>query len=436
MKQLGLVLAPHSYVWEHGDKMEAYGEARWPWMHANGTAMEMGIPVAGNSDSPVSEAAPLLRIQSMVTRTSAEGKTYGPEQRVTVEQALHAWTLGSAYASFEEDIKGSLVPNKLADFVVLSADPRGVEPSTIKDVQVELTAVGGRIVYRSESLSSDAVTSGLPSAELAPRQRLVGRLEEGPDRENSGMVRSRHDDDVFWIQNDSSDEPRIYAVRRDGTAYRSVRYGETPGTLIGGAINVDWEDIAVLGDGSIVVADTGNNSNARRDLVLYILNEPEAMAGRTTYRKKVFYRYPDQPSFPAPRSDFNYDCEAVFTLGQQIYLLSKHRSDTATKVYRLNDLSEGVTHEVELLQRFEIGGQAVAADALPDGSRIVVATYDTLWLFDVVDENQPLAKPIARLPFQGDQVEAVAFDGPSRVLFSDEATALLYEAPGCGFRAI
>lgn len=148
VKRLGVVLAPHSYVWEHGDKMEAYGSARWPWMHPNGSAVELGIPVAGTSDAPVSAAVPMLRIQSMVTRTSAEGKVYGPQQRVTVEQAIRAWTLGSAYASFDEDKKGSITVGKLADFVVLARDPRRVDPDQLKDVPVEMTVVDGEIKYR------------------------------------------------------------------------------------------------------------------------------------------------------------------------------------------------------------------------------------------------------------------------------------------------
>jgi hypothetical protein len=147
MKRLGVVLAPHSYIWEHGDKMEAYGPERWDWMHPNGAAIRRGIPVAGNSDSPVSAAVPLLRIQDMVTRKSAEGKVYGAGQRVTVEQAIHAWTAGSAFASFDERRKGTISPGMLADFAVLSADPRRVPPDAIKDVQVEITAVGGRLHY-------------------------------------------------------------------------------------------------------------------------------------------------------------------------------------------------------------------------------------------------------------------------------------------------
>jgi len=147
IKDLGVVIVLHSYIYEHGDKHEEYGEQRWDWMHPNGSAVELGIPVAGSSDWGVSQAIPLLRIQSMVTRTSAEGKVYGPKQRITAEEAIRIWTLGSAFASFEEDIKGSIEVGKLADFVVLSDDPTKVDPFTIKDIRVEKTIIGGKIVY-------------------------------------------------------------------------------------------------------------------------------------------------------------------------------------------------------------------------------------------------------------------------------------------------
>jgi predicted amidohydrolase YtcJ len=126
IKELGLVIAPHSYIYEHGDKMETYGAWRWDHMHANKTMIDTGIMVAQNSDSPVSPAIPLLRIQSMVTRQSKEGKVYGASQKVSAEEAIYTWTMGGAFATFEENIKGSLTPGKLADFVILSEDPREV----------------------------------------------------------------------------------------------------------------------------------------------------------------------------------------------------------------------------------------------------------------------------------------------------------------------
>jgi len=83
----------------------------------------------------------------MVTRTSAEGKVYGVGQRITAEEALHAWTLGGAFASFAENHQGSIALGKLADFVILSADPLRVKSGTIKDIAVEKTVIGGKVVF-------------------------------------------------------------------------------------------------------------------------------------------------------------------------------------------------------------------------------------------------------------------------------------------------
>ncbi len=151
IRRLGLVVAPHSYIYEHGDKMENFGSARWDWMHANRSFIDAGVPIAGDSDYPVSRAEPLLHLQDMVTRTSAEGKLYGPKQRTTLEQALYVWTMGGAFASFEERVKGSIEPGKLADFVVLSTDPAKVDPLTIKDIAVDMTVIGGKAVYERGS---------------------------------------------------------------------------------------------------------------------------------------------------------------------------------------------------------------------------------------------------------------------------------------------
>jgi len=147
IKTLGLVIVSHSYLDEHGDKMEVYGVGRWDWMHPARSLIDLGIPMAGHSDSPVSAADPLRRIQDMVLRVSAEGKVYGPKQRISVEEALRTWTLGGAFASFEEGLKGSIEVGKLADFVVLAKNPTRVQPEQIKDIAVERTFIGGQAVY-------------------------------------------------------------------------------------------------------------------------------------------------------------------------------------------------------------------------------------------------------------------------------------------------
>jgi predicted amidohydrolase YtcJ len=147
IKPLNLVIAPHSYIYEHADKLENFGPARWNWMLANRSLIDQGTVVAGNSDYPISAAVPMLRIHDMVNRKSAEGKVYGPRQRCTVHQALQAFTLGSAYAEFAEAHKGSIEAGKLADFVVLDRDPRKVDPKSIKDIAVVQTVIGGEIVF-------------------------------------------------------------------------------------------------------------------------------------------------------------------------------------------------------------------------------------------------------------------------------------------------
>jgi predicted amidohydrolase YtcJ len=148
-KKAGVILVFHSYMWEHGDKLASYGEKRLAMVHAYRTAIDMGIHVAGHSDSTVSAADPLLRLQDMVTRKGENGVGYGVNQRVSVEEAIKVWTLDGAYATFEEKIKGSIAPGKLADFVVLRKDPRKVAPDTIKDIVIDSTYIGGSRVWQA-----------------------------------------------------------------------------------------------------------------------------------------------------------------------------------------------------------------------------------------------------------------------------------------------
>lgn len=146
-KKDGVILVFHSYMWEYGNILASYGPERLSMMHAYRTAVDMGIHVAGHSDSPISAAYPLLRIQDMVTRKGYDGIARGENQRVSVDEAIKVWTLDGAYATFEENNKGSITPGKLADFVVLEKDPREVPPATIKDIVLEATYLGGQKVY-------------------------------------------------------------------------------------------------------------------------------------------------------------------------------------------------------------------------------------------------------------------------------------------------
>jgi hypothetical protein len=114
--------------------------------------LDAGAVLAFGSDWPVAPLDPLSGIAAAVTRATLDGHNPGgwfPEQRLSVEEALRACTQGSAYAAFEEKDKGTISPGKLADLVVLSEDLLRIPPERIKDVRVEITIVGGRVVYKA-----------------------------------------------------------------------------------------------------------------------------------------------------------------------------------------------------------------------------------------------------------------------------------------------
>jgi predicted amidohydrolase YtcJ len=112
-----------------------------------------GAHVAFGSDWYVAPATPIEGIYAAVTRRTLDDANPGgwvPEQKITVEQALHAYTYEGAYASFEEDRKGTLKPDMLADFVLLDRDLTVIPPETIRDAKILKTVVGGRVVYSAE----------------------------------------------------------------------------------------------------------------------------------------------------------------------------------------------------------------------------------------------------------------------------------------------
>ena len=98
----------------------------------------------------VAPPMPLEGIYAAVTRRTLDDKNpegWVPEQRISVEEALQGYTVNAAYASFEEDIKGSLEPGKLADLIIIDRDLTAIPPEQIREAKVILTVVGGKVVY-------------------------------------------------------------------------------------------------------------------------------------------------------------------------------------------------------------------------------------------------------------------------------------------------
>jgi predicted amidohydrolase YtcJ len=125
----------------------AVGPRRASWLYRQRSLLDAGMVLPGSSECSTAEGAPLLAVHEMVNRRTASGAPFNPAEAVTAAGALRACTWGSAFASKQEHVKGSIEPGKLADLTVLSEDPTAVSPGRIGGLEVLATLVGGELRY-------------------------------------------------------------------------------------------------------------------------------------------------------------------------------------------------------------------------------------------------------------------------------------------------
>ena len=118
-------------------------------MFALRSFIDAGIRPTQASDYPPGPFEPMMALQSEVTRTDSKGNVWGPKQRITIEEAIRVGTLNGAYASYEENVKGSIEAGNLADLVVLGRDPLRENPSSLITIPIERTMIGGRWSFES-----------------------------------------------------------------------------------------------------------------------------------------------------------------------------------------------------------------------------------------------------------------------------------------------
>lgn len=153
--ELGIIasMQPYHAIDDGRWAEELIGSERIKTTYAFKSLLDAKSTVVFGSDWPVAPASPLNGIYAAVTRRTLDDKNsdgWVPEQKITVEQALSAYTTDAAYSSFDEQIKGTLAPGKLADFVILKEDITKIDVNSIKDVQVLKTYIGGVKVYDIE----------------------------------------------------------------------------------------------------------------------------------------------------------------------------------------------------------------------------------------------------------------------------------------------
>jgi len=146
---LGVVPVPQGrFISEFGDGMAAaLGAERAQHCYRMRSLLDAGIVLPGSTDSPIADANPLRSIHDMVNRTTASGAVLAPEERISAYEAVHAYTVGSSHAVGQEHERGRLISGMLADLVVLSDDVLAVDPSSIGDVTVRATMIGGEFVF-------------------------------------------------------------------------------------------------------------------------------------------------------------------------------------------------------------------------------------------------------------------------------------------------
>lgn len=230
-------------------------------------------------------------------------------------------------------------------------------------------------------------------------QTQVGEVALDLVDEQSAIVKSGSYSNTYWVLNDSGDEARLFPLRADGTAiippYLQRHYTDRtrafPGIPVYGAVNQDWETLTRLGD-TLIIGDTGNNGNARRDLALYFLIEPNPKASDGVHvLSRIPIAYPDQDGWPP--EEWDYDCEAIFTFQGNVYFLTKQRANQridmpkpATRLYRLDSRKPNRVNQLTLVgEKDNLGGWVTGAELSPDESRLAVLIHHPInsgiWIF-------------------------------------------------------
>ena len=258
----------------------------------------------------------------------------------------------------------------------------------------------------------------MPSIEL----KSVGKLNLKFVPECSALWASPSQPGVFWTLADSGAKPAINPILADGTLVPAAK-GYRGAVTLKGATNVDWEAITGDASGNMIVGDVGNNVSRRKELAFYLLQEPKPGITEVTEVRKVTFAWPDQTAFPDP--ELAHDCEAIFLLRGKLYLLTKHRRDTLTDLWRADIPSAGDRATLTKLARFDVGGMVTDACISPDQKRLAILTYRNVWVFDVpvVGEDffrtPALHAPISP-PMLSFQLEGCSWVGNSHLLLGSE----------------
>lgn len=280
------------------------------------------------------------------------------------------------------------------------------------------------IIFLAGCSSSEVVKTSSPEMKKSPViwNGDIQNISHWPDQvmETSGLAQRG---DLLWTINDSGDGPYIYSLKNNKVQSK---------VEISNAKNIDWEDLA-QDDEYLYIADCGNNRGQRRTVQIYKVNwKSIEQSGVVAADMIINLTYADQP-IRVHKHDHNYDCEALVSVGDELWLFSKNRKDLKTWLYKID--KNLPNQSISLDRDFEVDGLITAADYDPESNRLVLLGYSKqrifgrsfLWVVPV--DEEPLwkgAKYLTLYPYA--QWEALVWDSQStggRLILSSEKNPLL-----------
>jgi hypothetical protein len=235
--------------------------------------------------------------------------------------------------------------------------------------------------------------------------------------ENSGIV--TFSGSTIWLIEDNGNPDEIYQVDLKGNLLKELK--------VKNAKNKDWEDLTKDKKGNLYIGDFGNNSNDRKDLVIYKLPNPEIEPGDKIDALQIRFSYPEQKKFPPKKPKRYYDAEAFFHHGNFLYIITKNRaqpfSGTAL-LYKVPD--HPGKHKAIFMGTFKTCDdwdtcQITSADISPDEKTIVLLSYGKLWKVTNFKDDDFLQGTSMEIDLGArSQLEAVSFKNDSTLLISDE----------------
>jgi hypothetical protein len=236
--------------------------------------------------------------------------------------------------------------------------------------------------------------------------------------ESSGLI--IYNDSLFITHNDSGDKPMLYFFNKKGKLIHQV--------IVSNAKNIDWEDITKDNQGNIYIADIGNNSNQRKDLIIYKIKGNNLLINNVISAESIEISYEEQTDFPPKDEQLNFDAEGLGFHNDSLWILTKCRTipfEGNTYIYKVP--TKTGKYKLKRKTQLFIGKDGFTKDAVTGldiyNDKLYLLTYNRILIYSIIKyklvfENQYFIKPYS-------QKEAVVVKNNNEIYLTDESTKIL-----------